>query len=99
MRAVFVVADPRGGAAARSRQRSARRPTTGIAAGPRSTPQPVHPTRIATLMSDVRIHHLNCGTMCPRGQRLINGHGRLLGSAELVCYVLLIAGPDGLHLI
>lgn len=50
-------------------------------------------------MSGVRIHHLNCGTMCPRGQRLINGHGSLLGSAKLVCHVLLIEGPDGLTLI
>lgn len=45
------------------------------------------------------IHHLNCGTMCPRGQRLINGHGSLLGSAELVCHVLVIEGPNGLTLI
>jgi glyoxylase-like metal-dependent hydrolase (beta-lactamase superfamily II) len=50
-------------------------------------------------MSDVRVHHLNCGTMCPRGQRLINGHGSLLGSAKLVCHVLLIEGPDGLTLV
>lgn len=50
-------------------------------------------------MSDIRLHHLNCGTMCPRGQRLINGHGSLRRSARLVCHVLLIEGPDGLTLI
>src|SRR5579884_2414908 len=50
-------------------------------------------------MPDVRIHHLNCGTMCPRGQRLLSGRGSLLGSAKLVCHVLLIEGPDGLTLV
>lgn len=50
-------------------------------------------------MAGIRVHHLNCGTMCPRGQRLINGHGSLRRSARLVCHVLLIEGPDGLTLI
>jgi glyoxylase-like metal-dependent hydrolase (beta-lactamase superfamily II) len=50
-------------------------------------------------MPDTRIHHLNCGTMCPRGQRMINGHGSLLGPGKLVCHVLLIEGPDGLTLV
>jgi glyoxylase-like metal-dependent hydrolase (beta-lactamase superfamily II) len=46
-----------------------------------------------------RLHHLNCGTMCPRGQRLINGEGGLLASARIVCHVLLIEGSDGLVLV
>jgi glyoxylase-like metal-dependent hydrolase (beta-lactamase superfamily II) len=50
-------------------------------------------------MADIRIHHLNCGTMCPRGQRLLNGEGSLLGPGRLVCHVLLIEGPDGLTLV
>ena len=50
-------------------------------------------------MPDPKVHHLNCGTMCPRGQRLINGHGSLLGPGRLVCHVLLIEGPDGLTLV
>ncbi len=50
-------------------------------------------------MPDIRIYHLNCGTMCPTGQRMINGHGSLFGAGELVCHVLLIEGPDGLTLI
>jgi glyoxylase-like metal-dependent hydrolase (beta-lactamase superfamily II) len=37
--------------------------------------------------------------MCPWGQRLINGEGRLLASARLVCHVLLIEGADGLVLV
>jgi glyoxylase-like metal-dependent hydrolase (beta-lactamase superfamily II) len=46
-----------------------------------------------------RIHHLNCGTMCPWGQRLMSGEGRLLASARLVCHVLLIELADGLVLV
>lgn len=37
--------------------------------------------------------------MCPRGQRLINGHGSWRASARLVCHVLLIEAPDGLVLV
>jgi glyoxylase-like metal-dependent hydrolase (beta-lactamase superfamily II) len=36
------------------------------------------------------IHHLNCGTMCPRGARLIAGHGGLLDTTRIVCHCLLI---------
>jgi glyoxylase-like metal-dependent hydrolase (beta-lactamase superfamily II) len=46
-----------------------------------------------------RIHHLNCGTMCPWGQRLISGEGGYLASARIVCHVLLIEGEDGLVLV
>ena len=46
-----------------------------------------------------RLHHLNCGTMCPWGQRLVNGAGGLLATARLVCHVLLIEGADGLVLL
>jgi glyoxylase-like metal-dependent hydrolase (beta-lactamase superfamily II) len=45
------------------------------------------------------IHHLNCGTMCPRGARLLAGEGGLLASATLVCHCLLIEGAEGLVLI
>jgi glyoxylase-like metal-dependent hydrolase (beta-lactamase superfamily II) len=45
------------------------------------------------------IHHLNCGTMCPRGARLIAGEGGLLASARLVCHCLLVEGAEGLVLI
>ncbi|HEY5317811.1 MAG TPA: MBL fold metallo-hydrolase [Solirubrobacteraceae bacterium] len=50
-------------------------------------------------MSAPRLHHLNCGTMCPWGQRYINGEGSALGAARIVCHVLLIEGPDGLVLV
>jgi glyoxylase-like metal-dependent hydrolase (beta-lactamase superfamily II) len=45
------------------------------------------------------IHHLNCGTMCPRGARLITGEGGLTDTAELVCHCLLIEGAEGLVLV
>lgn len=38
----------------------------------------------------MRIHHLNCGTMCPFGGRLMDGADRGPGSARLVCHCLLI---------
>ena len=45
------------------------------------------------------IHHLNCGTMCPRGARLLTGEGGLLGRARSVCHCLLIEGAEGLVLV
>jgi glyoxylase-like metal-dependent hydrolase (beta-lactamase superfamily II) len=38
----------------------------------------------------MRIHHLNCGTMCPVGRRLINAEGRTRDRGRLVCHCLLI---------
>jgi len=46
-----------------------------------------------------KIHHLSCGTMCPRGARLLAGEGGLLATMKLVCHCLLIEGADGLTLI
>jgi glyoxylase-like metal-dependent hydrolase (beta-lactamase superfamily II) len=45
------------------------------------------------------IHHLNCGTMCPRGARLVTGKGGLLEEARFVCHCLLIEGAEGLVLV
>jgi glyoxylase-like metal-dependent hydrolase (beta-lactamase superfamily II) len=50
-------------------------------------------------MAPRAIHHLNCGTMCPRGARLIAGEGGLLASTRLVCHCLLIEGAEGLVLV
>jgi glyoxylase-like metal-dependent hydrolase (beta-lactamase superfamily II) len=47
----------------------------------------------------VRVHHLNCGTLCPHGRRLLAGEGGLLEPAEVVCHCLLIETDDGLVLI
>lgn len=45
------------------------------------------------------IHHLNCGSFCPHGRRLINGDGGWLEPAGLCCHCLLIEGRDGLVLV
>jgi glyoxylase-like metal-dependent hydrolase (beta-lactamase superfamily II) len=46
------------------------------------------------------VHHLNCGTMCPVGGRLMDGPGRGPGPARLVCHCLLIESErDGLVLV
>lgn len=47
----------------------------------------------------MKIHHLNCGSMCPVGQRLINGHGGWLAPATMCCHCLLIEGRNGLILV
>lgn len=46
-----------------------------------------------------RIHHLNCGSMCPHGRRLMQGEGGWLEPARIVCHVWLIEGRDGLTLV
>jgi glyoxylase-like metal-dependent hydrolase (beta-lactamase superfamily II) len=45
------------------------------------------------------IHHISCGTMCPRGERMLTGEGAMLGTARLVCHCLLIEGAEGLVLV
>jgi glyoxylase-like metal-dependent hydrolase (beta-lactamase superfamily II) len=44
------------------------------------------------------IHHLNCGTLCPYGGRLVTGEGGL-GGARMCCHCLLIEAGDGLVLV
>jgi hypothetical protein len=44
-------------------------------------------------------HHLNTGTMCPIGRRLVNGTGGLFQRARMVCHCLLIETGDGLALV
>jgi glyoxylase-like metal-dependent hydrolase (beta-lactamase superfamily II) len=46
----------------------------------------------------MRVHHLDCCTMCPRGQSAVNGDGRLLGRARLVSHCLLLE-TDGQGLV
>lgn len=47
----------------------------------------------------MRVHHLNTGTMCPIGEKFVNGHGGLFKRARLVCHVLLVETNDGLVLV
>lgn len=46
----------------------------------------------------MRIHHLNCGTMCPVGGRLFDGSSPGM-TAHLVCHCLLIETERGLVLV
>jgi len=41
-----------------------------------------------------RIHHLNCGTMCPMCRRLMNGTGGWFESGRMVCHCLLVESGD-----
>ncbi len=45
------------------------------------------------------VHHLSCGTLCPRGARIVTGEGGLLEEARLICHCLLIEGAEGLVLV
>jgi glyoxylase-like metal-dependent hydrolase (beta-lactamase superfamily II) len=47
----------------------------------------------------MRVHHLNCGSFCPHGRRLVNGEGGLLEKGLIVCHCLAIESDDGLVLV
>jgi glyoxylase-like metal-dependent hydrolase (beta-lactamase superfamily II) len=47
----------------------------------------------------MRVHHLNCGSLCPHGRRLINGDGGWLEKGHIVCHCLAIESDDGLVLV
>lgn len=51
------------------------------------------------MLVGMRVHHLNCGTMCPLAGSLL-GSGRWLGRGHLVCHCLLLeTARDGLILV
>lgn len=45
------------------------------------------------------IHHLSCGTMCPRGARFFGRPGGTLGRFEIICHCLLIETGNSLVLV
>ncbi|AKF04821.1 MBL fold metallo-hydrolase [Sandaracinus amylolyticus] len=48
----------------------------------------------------MRVHHLNCGTLCPASARFVTGEGSFFARARLVCHCLLIeTDRDGLVLV
>jgi glyoxylase-like metal-dependent hydrolase (beta-lactamase superfamily II) len=47
----------------------------------------------------MRVHHLNCGSLCPHGRRLVNGDGGWLEKGHIVCHCLAIESGDGLVLL
>jgi glyoxylase-like metal-dependent hydrolase (beta-lactamase superfamily II) len=56
-------------------------------------------TAKSTLERELKVHHLNCGSMCPVGRRLINGEGGWLAPATMCCHCLLVEGRNGLILV
>lgn len=48
---------------------------------------------------NIRIHHLNCGSMCPYGRRFMAGEGGVLETADMCCHCLLIETAQGLVLV
>ncbi|HMR06132.1 MAG TPA: MBL fold metallo-hydrolase [Polyangiaceae bacterium] len=48
---------------------------------------------------NMKVHHLNCATMCPYGGRLLSGSGGLTSPAQMICHVLLIETDAGLVLV
>lgn len=47
----------------------------------------------------MKIHHLNCGSLCPVCKKLLQGSGGWLESASMCCHCLLIESRDGLVLV
>lgn len=47
----------------------------------------------------VKVHHLNCATMCPFCERLLTGQGSMTKAARFVCHCLLVESPKGLILV
>ncbi len=47
----------------------------------------------------MKLHHLNCGTMCPICQKLMSGQGSYFKPAKLICHVLLIEHKNKLVLV
>ncbi len=47
----------------------------------------------------LRVHHVDCGTMCPVSARLVNGRGGWFEPGRMVCHCLLIETDDGLVLV
>jgi glyoxylase-like metal-dependent hydrolase (beta-lactamase superfamily II) len=47
----------------------------------------------------MNVGHLNTGTLCPMGRRLVNGSGSLFERARMVCHCLLVENKNGLVLV
>ncbi|MGC1814984.1 MAG: hypothetical protein WA696_12670, partial [Solirubrobacterales bacterium] len=50
-------------------------------------------------LDPIEVRHLNCGTMCPRGARLLSGHGGLVEPTKIVAHCLLIEADGELVLV
>jgi glyoxylase-like metal-dependent hydrolase (beta-lactamase superfamily II) len=51
------------------------------------------------MLTGMKVHHLNAGTLCPPSAWLVNGRGGLFSPARMVCHVLLLETAGGLTLV
>jgi glyoxylase-like metal-dependent hydrolase (beta-lactamase superfamily II) len=47
----------------------------------------------------MRVHHVDCGTLCPASARLVNGRGGWFERGRIVCHCLIVETSDGLVLV
>lgn len=47
----------------------------------------------------MKVHHVNCGTMCPLARRWVNGDGGVFERGRMVAHVLIVEAPHGLVLV
>ncbi|PTL76696.1 MBL fold metallo-hydrolase [Vitiosangium sp. GDMCC 1.1324] len=47
----------------------------------------------------MRVHHINCGTLCPASSRFVLGEGGLFSRARMVCHCLVLETHAGLVLV
>lgn len=47
----------------------------------------------------MRVHHINCGTLCPASARFVTGEGGFFSRAQLVCHCLVLETRQGLVLV
>jgi glyoxylase-like metal-dependent hydrolase (beta-lactamase superfamily II) len=47
----------------------------------------------------MKVHHINCGTMCPFGGKFMDGVSGWLDPARIVCHCLLVETDEGLVLV
>jgi len=47
----------------------------------------------------MKVHHINCGTMCPPFARLLHGRGSLFARGRMVCHCLVAETQSGLCLV
>jgi glyoxylase-like metal-dependent hydrolase (beta-lactamase superfamily II) len=47
----------------------------------------------------MKVHHVDCGTMCPVSARLVNGRGGWFEPATMVCHCLIVETSDGLLIV
>jgi glyoxylase-like metal-dependent hydrolase (beta-lactamase superfamily II) len=47
----------------------------------------------------MRVHHINCGTLCPASARFVLGEGSFFSRAQMVCHCLVLETSQGLALV